>query len=127
MTKEYLMNRLTDYCEKVGNKVMMSVEDVISILNEDTDIRYKIHNEIERENHKEDVRTEIKERELDLTNEDIECITDKYEDYLDFVKANPSLITTEMDTVYNDITNGPFIQTFNWRVCLENAIDEFLG
>lgn len=102
MTKEYLMNRLTDYCEKVGNKVMMSVEDVISILNEDTDIRYKIHNEIERENHKEDVRTEIKERELDLTDEDIECITDKYEDYLGECE-------------------------YNWRVCLENAIDEFLG
>lgn len=121
MTKEYLMNRLTDYCEKVGNKVMMSVEDVISILNEDTDIRYKIHSEIERENHKEDVRSEIEERQQghlidceceweneyikkleSLTDEDIECITDKYEDYL-----------SECE--------------YNWRVCLENAIDEFLG
>lgn len=121
MTKEYLMNRLTDYCEKVGNKVMMSVEDVISILNEDTDIRYKIHSETERENHKEDVRSEIEERQQgylidcecewkneyikkleSLTDEDIECITDKYEDYL-----------SECE--------------YNWRVCLENAIDEFLG
>lgn len=35
----------------------------------------------------------------------------KYEDYLSFVKANPSLITTEMDTVYNN-QDGPYIQTF---------------
>ena len=35
----------------------------------------------------------------------------KYEDYLSFVKANPTLITTEMDTVYNN-QDGPYIQTF---------------
>ena len=35
----------------------------------------------------------------------------KYEDYLNFVQANPTLNTTEMDTVYNQ-NEGPFIQTF---------------
>ena len=35
----------------------------------------------------------------------------KYEDYLEFVKQHPNLITVEMDTVYNN-TNGPYIQTF---------------
>lgn len=35
----------------------------------------------------------------------------KYEDYLKFIKENPSLTTTEMDTVYNQ-QEGPFIQTF---------------
>ena len=35
----------------------------------------------------------------------------KYEDYLKFIKENPSLATTEMDTVYNQ-QEGPFIQTF---------------
>ena len=35
----------------------------------------------------------------------------KYEDYLEFIKQNPNLITTEMDTVYNS-SDGPFIQTF---------------
>lgn len=34
-----------------------------------------------------------------------------YEDYLNFVKQNPTLPTTEMDTVYNS-QNGPYIQTF---------------
>ena len=34
-----------------------------------------------------------------------------YEDYLNFVKQNPSLPTTEMDTVYNR-QEGPYIQTF---------------
>lgn len=35
----------------------------------------------------------------------------KYEDYLEFVKNNSDMPTTEMDTVYNN-QNGPFIQTF---------------
>jgi len=35
----------------------------------------------------------------------------KYEDYLNFVKANPSAATIEMDTVYNN-PSGPYIQTF---------------
>ncbi len=35
----------------------------------------------------------------------------KYEDYLKFIQANPTLKTTEMDTVYNQ-NEGPFIQTF---------------
>ena len=34
-----------------------------------------------------------------------------YEDYLQFKQENPTLSTTEMDTVYND-PEGPYIQTF---------------
>ena len=35
----------------------------------------------------------------------------KYEDYLEFKGDNPTVQTTEMDTVYNDL-KGPYIQTF---------------
>ena len=35
----------------------------------------------------------------------------RYEDYVDFIKENPTIPTTEMDTVYNN-SSGPFIQTF---------------
>ncbi|MHC1787610.1 MAG: transposase [Christensenellales bacterium] len=35
----------------------------------------------------------------------------KYEDYLAFCREAPQALTTEMDTVYNDVA-GPFIQTF---------------
>lgn len=35
----------------------------------------------------------------------------KYEDYLKFIQDNPSISTTEMDTVYNH-KEGPYIQTF---------------
>ncbi len=35
----------------------------------------------------------------------------KYEDYLKFIQENPSIPTTEMDTVYNQ-QEGPYIQTF---------------
>ena len=36
---------------------------------------------------------------------------EKYKDYLEFVKENPTIPTTQMDTVYNQ-QDGPYIQTF---------------
>ena len=35
-----------------------------------------------------------------------------YEDYRNYVSENPLSHVLQMDTVYNDVTNGPFIQTF---------------
>ena len=35
-----------------------------------------------------------------------------YKDYLEYISLNPDVFVTQMDTVYNDETNGPFIQTF---------------
>lgn len=35
----------------------------------------------------------------------------KYKDYLDFVTKNPTIPTTQMDTLYNQ-QDGPYIQTF---------------
>lgn len=36
----------------------------------------------------------------------------KYADYLKYIEDNPNAKVVQMDTVYNDVTNGPFIQTF---------------
>lgn len=38
----------------------------------------------------------------------------KFSDYLEFIAANPSVPTTEMDTVYNQ-QEGPYIQTFSFQ------------
>lgn len=38
----------------------------------------------------------------------------KFSDYLEFIAANPSVPTTEMDTVYNQ-PEGPYIQTFSFQ------------
>ena len=38
----------------------------------------------------------------------------QYSDYESFMKVNPYASVVEMDTVYNDVTNGPFIQTFKF-------------
>lgn len=35
-------------------------------------------------------------------------------DYKNYMDCNPEARVVEMDTVYNDITNGPFIQTFKF-------------
>ena len=38
----------------------------------------------------------------------------KYEDYEAYIEINPNANIVQMDTVYNDISNGPFIQTFKF-------------
>lgn len=37
-----------------------------------------------------------------------------YKDYKEYISENPDAFITQMDTVYNDETNGPFIQTFKF-------------
>ena len=39
----------------------------------------------------------------------------KYSDFLKYMEDNPNAHVVEMDTVYNDVSNGPFIQTFKFR------------
>lgn len=37
-----------------------------------------------------------------------------YKDYKTYMAENPNASVVQMDTVYNDVTNGPFIQTFKF-------------
>lgn len=37
-----------------------------------------------------------------------------YKDYREYMSENPDAFVTQMDTVYNDETSGPFIQTFKF-------------
>ncbi len=37
-----------------------------------------------------------------------------YKDYKEYISENPDVFVTQMDTVYNDGANGPFIQTFKF-------------
>lgn len=37
-----------------------------------------------------------------------------YADYESFIDLNPDASVVQMDTVYNDVSNGPFIQTFKF-------------
>lgn len=38
----------------------------------------------------------------------------KYSEYLSYIQLNPDVSIVQMDTVYNDVSNGPFIQTFKF-------------
>ena len=38
----------------------------------------------------------------------------KYKDYEEFMIENPNATVVQMDTVYNDTSNGPFLQTFKF-------------
>lgn len=37
-----------------------------------------------------------------------------YKDYKEYISENPDVFVAQMDTVYNNETNGPFIQTFKF-------------
>ena len=60
---------------------------------------------------KRKVRRKIKSKKLNKRKEPADYSGRKYEDYLEFIKNNPTVPTTEMDTVYNN-QSGPYIQTF---------------
>ena len=40
-----------------------------------------------------------------------------FKDYEAYRENNPDSFVTQMDTVYNDVSNGPFIQTFKFTCC----------
>lgn len=60
---------------------------------------------------KRKVKRKIRSKKLNKRKENIDYSGRTYADYLAFIKDNPNIPTTEMDTVYNN-TSGPYIQTF---------------
>ena len=52
-----------------------------------------------------------KRKKLKKRKEPVNYEGRRYKDYLEFVKENPTIPTTQMDTVYNQ-QEGPYIQTF---------------
>ena len=60
---------------------------------------------------KRKVKRRIKKKPLKKRKEPADYTGRTYADYLQYVAENPSIPTTEMDTVYNN-TSGPYIQTF---------------
>lgn len=60
---------------------------------------------------KRKVKRKLTKKKLKKRAEPADYTGRRYEDYLEFIKANPYSPTTEMDTVYNN-QEGPYIQTF---------------
>lgn len=52
-----------------------------------------------------------KRKKLKKRKEPVNYEGRKYKDYLEFIQKNPTIPTTQMDTVYNQ-QEGPYIQTF---------------
>ena len=52
-----------------------------------------------------------KRKKLKKRKEPVNYEGRRYKDYLQFIKNNPTIPTTQMDTVYNN-QDGPYIQTF---------------
>ena len=55
----------------------------------------------------------------------------KYSDFLIYMEENPDAKIVEMDMVYNDMSNGPFLQTFKFReydllICIYQTVKDSL-
>ena len=60
---------------------------------------------------KRKVKRKVSKKRLKKRKEPADYEGRTYTDYLDFKKLHPDILTTEMDTVYNN-QSGPYIQTF---------------
>ena len=73
----------TPIFERLTGEKWNAMESTLTdFLTNDFGIRWEIFKEEERKNHIEDVKNELDEREMTLTEEEIEHIADYYEDYL---------------------------------------------
>jgi len=68
------------------------------------DLRHKVSRKISRR----------KARSYKKRKDEHSLIGRTFKDYLTYTTENPDLPIVQMDTVYNDVTNGPFIQTFKF-------------
>ncbi len=62
-------------------------------------------------------RKPMKKREKNIYKERKErkyLVGRTYDDYLSYMEKHPNLTVVQMDTVYNDLTGGPFMQTFKF-------------
>lgn len=60
---------------------------------------------------KRKIKRKLHKKKLKKRKEPENYTNRTYTDYLDYKTQNPTIVTTEMDTVYNN-QSGPFIQTF---------------
>lgn len=90
-------------CEKtLYNYITKRAFAIAGIL--DIDLRCKVSRRPPKK-----LATQYKKRE-DRSN----LVGRLYKDYLAYVEENSPAGLVEMDTVYNDVTNGPFMQTFKF-------------
>lgn len=90
-------------CEKtLYNYISSGVFQCVGIL--DIDLRIKTKRKMSK-----DKRNAFKKRE------DRKYIQGRtYDDYLSYIAQHPEATIVQMDTVYNDVSNGPFLQTFKF-------------
>jgi len=61
--------------------------------------------------------TKKKKLEYKKRNSNKQIIGRTYNDYKKYVEENPDSFILQMDTVYNNVSTGPFLQTFKFMSC----------
>jgi len=89
------------YCEKtIYNWIETGVFQPFGLSN--LDLRSKVGRKMKK---KDQIKYKKREEKVYLKGRTYDC-------FEKFIREHPSSSVVEMDTVYNDVSNGPFIQTF---------------
>ena len=92
-----------DYSEKtIYNYIDQGALSQFGVSN--IDLRRKVSRKMTREKKKEYKKREDKKYLKGRT----------HRDFLNYIAEHPDLPVVEMDTVYNDVSDGPFVQTFQF-------------
>ena len=94
-----------DLCEKtIYNYIEDGVFQDAGVSITNLDLKRKVRRKVSKE--KKTVYSPRKDRKY--------LIGRTKKDFDEFIAVNPDVSVVEMDTVYNDVSNGPFIQTFKF-------------
>ena len=120
--REFLLKYLTEkgYTQKVDNKVMIDLEDIADILENDYTLRSTIYNNVEKENHIEDVREEIEYRNQMYRDECAE--EDKIPNEKEMIMVNEQELKQIVEDYENNLDNDD-----SWHTNLNVALDNFLN
>lgn len=119
--REFLLKYLTEkgYTQKVDNKVMIDLEDIADILENDYTLRSTIYNNVEKENHIEDVREEIEYRNQMYRDECAE--EDKIPNAEEMIMVNEQELKQIVEDYEDNLDNDD-----SWHINLNVALNSFL-
>lgn len=119
--REFLLKYLTEkgYTQKVDNKIMIDLEDVIDLLEHDYTLRTTIYNNVEKEYHIEDVQEEIEFRNQMYRDECTE--ENKTPNLEEMIIVNEQELNQIVEDYENNLDNDD-----SWHINLNVALDKFL-
>ena len=119
--REFLLKHFTEtgYTQKINNDIFIQLEDIITLLENDYTLRSTIYNNVEKENHIEDVREEIEYRNQMYRDECAE--EDKIPNEKEMIMVNEQELKQIVEDYEDNLDNDD-----SWHTNLNVALNSFL-